>query len=84
MALHEHEHLQGITHPDLCPKCGQGVSDCATFGCNPCSLCGEPEEAHVLWLVELPVISQRHGTGPLCPDQQLVKLDIFTKTEEED
>ena len=37
MALHEHEHLQGITHPDLCPKCGQGVSDCATFGCNPCS-----------------------------------------------
>ena len=21
--------------PDLCPKCGQGVSDCATFGCYP-------------------------------------------------
>ncbi len=21
--------------PDLCPRCGAGVSDCATFGCDP-------------------------------------------------
>jgi len=71
MALHAHEHLHGTEHeePDLCNECGQGVSDCATFGCNPCSLCGESKDSHELG------ISER---GPICPGQ-LEDLDIYTE-----
>ncbi len=71
------------TQPELCPKCRQGVSDCATLGCNPCANCGEPEEAHVLWLVELPISPHQRGEGPLCPGRQLDHLDIFTEQEED-
>ncbi len=68
--------------PDLCDRCEQGVSDCATFGCL-CGVCGEPPEDHTLWLVELPVSPQQHGLGPLCPGRQLDNLDIYTEREED-